>query len=92
MASDSDRPVVDAQALSDLDAYVYEAVATLEYSGRPVTRTEIVATTDLDDETTSEILDELTEHGVLVRTQAGGGEAYELGRRDWSAAPDTPDR
>jgi len=92
MARHSDRPFVDAQALSDADAYVYEAIATLEYSGRPVTRAEVIAETDLDDETTSEILDELTERGVLVRMQAGDREAYELGRRDWSAAPDTPSR
>jgi len=92
MASDSDRPFVDAQALSDLDAYVYEAVATLESSGRPVARAEIVAAIGLDDETTSEVLDELTERRVLVRTQTGDGDAYDLARRDWSAAPDTPSR
>ncbi len=93
MTSDSGRPYVDAQALTDLDAYVYEAVATLEYSGRPVTRAEIVAVSDLDDQTASEVLDELTELGVLLRTTAGDeGDVYELARRDWSAAPDTPPR
>jgi hypothetical protein len=88
----SEPPFVDAQALSDADAYVYEAIATLEYSGRPVTRAEIIAETDLDDETTNEILDELTGRGVLVRTRSADREAYELARRDWSAAPDTPSR
>lgn len=93
MTSDSGRPYVDAQALTDADAYVYEAVATLEYSGRPVTRAEIVAVSDLDDQTTSQVLDELVERGVLLRAQAGDGEdVYELARRDWSAAPDTPSR
>jgi len=87
------RPYVDAQALTDLDTYVYEAVATLEYSGRPVTRAEIVAVSDLDDRTTSEVLDDLTERGVLLRTPARGEEdMYELARRDWSAAPDAPSR
>jgi hypothetical protein len=87
------RPYVDAQALTDLDTYVYEAVATLEYSGRPVTRAEIVAVSDLDDRTTSEVLDELTGRGVLLRTPAGDEEdVYELARRDWSAAPDSPSR
>jgi len=90
MARHNDRPFVDAQALSDADAYVYEAIATLEYSGRPVTRAEIITETDLDDQTTSEILDELTERGVLICTRSGDGDAYELARRDWSAAPDTP--
>jgi hypothetical protein len=92
MTSDRDPPYVDAQAFTDLDACVYEAVATLEYSGRPVTRAEIVAVSDLDDQTTSEVLDELTESGVLLGTQAGGGDVYELARRDWSVAPDTPSR
>jgi DNA-binding IclR family transcriptional regulator len=92
MTSDSDRPYVDAQALTDLDAYVYEAIATLEYSGRPVTRAEIVAVSDLDDQTTAQVLDELTEHGALRRTPAGDEDVYELARRDWSAAPDTPSR
>jgi hypothetical protein len=92
MTSDSDRPYVDAQALTDLGAYVYEAIATLEYSGRPVTRTEVVAVSDLDDRTTGQVLDELTERGALTRTQADGGDVYELARRDWSAAPDTPSR
>jgi hypothetical protein len=84
----NDPPFVDAQTLTNVDAYVYEAVATLEQSGRPPTRAEIVAATDLDDETTSKSLAELTEHGVLVRTPSDDGEGYELARRDWSNASD----
>jgi DNA-binding IscR family transcriptional regulator len=92
MGSDSDRPYVDAQYFTDLDTYVYEAVATLEYSGSPVTSTEIVAATDLEPHTAGEVLDALTEHGVLRRTRSGGEAAYELARRDWSATPDRPSR
>ena len=92
MGSDSDRPFVDAQYFTGLDAYVYEAVATLEYSGSPVTGAEIVAATDLDDRTAGEVLDALTEHGVLRRTRSDGQEAFELARRDWSATPDRPSR
>jgi DNA-binding IclR family transcriptional regulator len=84
----SDRPLVDAQTLTDLDAYIYEAVATLEQSGRPPTWAEIVAATDLDDETTSKILDGLIQHGVLVRAPSADGEGYELARHDWSNASD----
>lgn len=84
----SDRPLVDAQTLTDLEAYIYEAVATLEQSGRPPTRAEIVAAADLDDDTTSEVLDELTERGVLVRAPSADGEGYGLTRRDWSNASD----
>jgi hypothetical protein len=92
MGSDSDRPFVDAQYFTDVDTYVYEAVATLEYSGSPVTGAEIVAATDLDDKTAGEVLDALTEHGVLRRTRSDGEEAFELVRRDWSATPDRPSR
>jgi hypothetical protein len=92
MGSDSDRPFVDAQYFTDLDTYVYEAVATLEYSHSPVTGTEIAAAADLDDRTAGEVLDALTEHGVLRRTRTGGKEAFELARRDWSATPDRPSR
>jgi hypothetical protein len=87
-----DQPYVDTQALSDLDTYVYEAVATLEYSGHPVTREDVMGATDLDDPTVSEILDVLTEHGVLTHRQTKAGDAFGLARRDWSATPETPSR
>jgi hypothetical protein len=92
MTSESDRPFVDAQYFTDVDTYVYEAVATLEYSGSPVTGAEIVAATDLDDQTAGEVLDALTRHGVLRRTRSGGDDAFELARRDWSATPGRPSR
>ena len=89
-ASSGDRPYVDAQSLTGREAAVYEAVATLEFSGRPVTPAEVAASTDLDAGAAGEVLQALTERGVLVRRP--GGEAVELARRDWSAAPDTPSR
>ena len=88
----ADQPSMDAQVLTDLGAQVYEAVATLEYSGRAVTRDEVMHATDLDDAKVSEILDALTDQGVLIRTPAGDGDAFELARRDWSATPDTRSR
>lgn len=87
-----EQPYVDAQVLADVGAKVYEAVATLEYSGRPVTRDEVMHVTDLDDRTVSEVLDALTDQGVLVRTPAGDSDTFQLARRDWSATPDTPSR
>jgi hypothetical protein len=87
-----DQPSMDAQVLTDAGAQVYEAVATLEYSGRSVTRDEVMHVTDLDNAMVGEILDTLTDQGVLVRTQAGDGDTFELARRDWSATPDTPSR
>ena len=88
----ADQPSMDAQVLTDLGAQVYEAVATLEYSGRSVTRDEILNATDLDDATLGEILDALTDQGVLIRTPTGDGDTFELTRRDWSATPDTRSR
>jgi hypothetical protein len=44
---------------------------------------------DLDDPTVGEILDTLSDQGVLIRTRAGDGDTFELARRDWSATPDT---
>jgi DNA-binding transcriptional ArsR family regulator len=82
-------PYVDTQFFSELDTDVYEAVATLEYLGRPVTTDEIMEATDLDAPAVGEILDALTEHGVLTRRRANAGDAFELARRDWSATPDT---
>jgi hypothetical protein len=87
-----DQPAMDAQALTDLGAQVYEAVATLEYSGRSVTRDEVMHAMDLDGATVSEILDALTAQGVLIRTPTGDGDTFELARRDWSATPETPSR
>jgi hypothetical protein len=92
MSSHDERPFVDAQRLSDAGTYVYEAVATLEYSGHAVTRSEVMQATDLDDATVGGILDALTDQGVLIRTRAGDGDVFELARRDWSATPDTRSR
>jgi hypothetical protein len=92
MTSDSERPFIDAQTLSGTEAYVYEAIATLEYAGRPVTSGELASSTDLDEHAASEILREFAEVGLVLRTEAPGGATFELARRDWSAAPDKPSR
>src|ERR1700728_1033831 len=88
----ADQPSMDAQVLRDLGAQVYEAVATLEYSGRAVTRDEVMHATDLDDAKVSEILDAPPARGVLIGTPPGDGDAFELARRDWSATPDARSR
>jgi DNA-binding GntR family transcriptional regulator len=92
MTSGSDHPYVDAQTLTDTEAHVYEAIATLEYANRPVTEEEIAAVAGVGHETVREILQAFTECGMLVRTERRDGPVYELTRRDWSAAPDTPSR
>jgi len=81
-------PFVDTQLFSELDTDVYEAVATLEYLGSSATADEIREATGLDAPAVGEILDALTEHGVLTRRHTDTGDAFELARRDWSATPE----
>ena len=85
-------PYVDTQLFSELDAGVYEAVATLEYMGSAVTADQIREATGLDAPAVGEILDALTEHGVLTRRRTDAGDAFELARRDWSATPEIRSR
>ena len=69
MTADSGRARLDTQSLTDIDTYVYETIATLEYTGRPATRSQIAAVTDLDDQALDESLGNLTSHGLVVRTE-----------------------
>jgi hypothetical protein len=87
MTDPQQHPYVDPHHLTDDETGLYELVATFEYQGRPMTQEAITAATALDDDTVSGILQRLTERNVLVRTGTGGQAAYELARRDWSAAP-----
>jgi uncharacterized protein YyaL (SSP411 family) len=87
-----DQPYVDAQTFTELDTRVYEAVATLEYAGHAVTAGEVAEAAGLDAPAADEILGALTEHGVLTRRHADGGDAFELARRDWSATPERRSR
>jgi hypothetical protein len=87
MTTRGDQPYVDTQSLSDADTYVYEAVATLEYSGRRPSREAIAAAASLDEDALSRILAELTEQGALTVSGFGGEAVYEPARRDWSTRP-----
>jgi DNA-binding MarR family transcriptional regulator len=89
---DSGAPYLDAQVMTDTEASVYEAIATLEYMGRPVTAAQVTDVTGLDSATVGAIVRALAEQGVLVPVTGPGGEQgeYSLARRDWSAAPGTP--
>jgi hypothetical protein len=86
MSDSAGPPHVDTQRLSDTGTYVYEAVATLEYTGRKPSREAIAAAADIDDEELDGALDELTRHGVLTTTSEGEA-AYVPARRDWSTQP-----
>jgi hypothetical protein len=88
MTADSDRPYVDTVSLTDVDTHVYEAIATLEYTGRPATRSQIAAVAGLDDQALDQTLAKLAGRGMLTRSDVDGEPAFEPADRGWSAAPD----
>lgn len=88
MGASGDRPYAEPMKMNEVEAYLYEAIATLEYIGHPVTKAEIAAVADLDDATIDRVLHDMIGRGLLVQGDYGGEPAYGPARRDWSVAPD----
>jgi hypothetical protein len=88
MTADDGRGYVEPMSLSDVDTTVYETAANLEYTGRPLTRTEFADVTDLDDQTLDESLDVLVGHGLLARDEDSDEPAFTVANRGWSLTPD----
>lgn len=86
--ADDPRPRIDTQTLSDADTYIYETVATLEYSGQLADRGTIASAAGLDDETVDKELFDLTARGLLMVRNTAGALAYAPAHRDWSTMPD----
>ena len=82
------QPPVDAQTVSDTGLEIFEAIATLEYTGRRASKPAIVAATRRDQDVVGEALDVMTSHGLLAVTEEDGERAYVPARRDWSTQPD----
>jgi hypothetical protein len=82
------RPPVDTQTLSDAGLEIFEAVATLEYTGRRPSRSAVAAAAQRDQALVDEALDDMTAHGVLTVSDEGGEPVYVPARRDWSTQPD----
>jgi hypothetical protein len=82
------QPPVDAQTLTDEGLEIFEAVATLEYTGRRPSRSAIAAAAQRDQAPVDAALDEMTEHGVLTKSEEDGEPVYVPARRDWSTQPD----
>ncbi len=82
------EPPVDAQALTDTGLEIFEAIATLEYTGRRPSRSAIVAAAQRDQAQVDEALGDMTAHGLLTRTEEDGEPVYWPARRDWSTQPD----
>lgn len=90
MTAGDGRPYAGALSLTEADVYLYETIATLEYTGHPVTRQEVAQVADMAGDRIDRRLGVLTRAGLLVRTEWEGETAYEPARRDWSAAPERP--
>jgi hypothetical protein len=88
MSYGEQRPRVDTQSLTDTGTHVFEAIATLEYTGRRPSRSAIAAAARLDDSVIDRALSQMTSCGLLTRTEDGEeGAVYVPTRRDWSAQP-----
>lgn len=83
METNGDSHSVEPMRLTEAEAYVYEAIATLEYLGRPVTRAEIETVADQAGPDTGEILRGLAGQR-LIEEETGPGSrgepAYRLAR------------
>jgi predicted transcriptional regulator len=88
LTTNSDQPFVDQVSLTEVDAQVYEAIATLEFIGYPVKTTDIATSAGLDERTVRKALRSLTSRGVLVAKGRGADPSYEPAYRGWSAAPE----
>jgi hypothetical protein len=90
MADDVDRARLDVQSLPDTALVIYEAIATLEYTGRRASADNIATATSLARPSVDKELAEMTRRG-LIRSrdeQAEEGPVYVPAQRGWSAAPD----
>jgi hypothetical protein len=88
MAGQYDRSPATALGDTDAGSLVYETIATLEYTGRPVTRGEIAEATGLELGELDQVLSTLTEQGQLTCGRNLDGEpAFAPSSRGWSANP-----
>jgi hypothetical protein len=82
------KPPVDAQTVTDAGLDLYEAVATLEYTGRRPSRSAIAAAAQRDQTAVDAALDDMAEQGLLTKSDEDGEPVYVPARRDWSTEPD----
>ena len=78
---------VDAQTVSDTGLEIFEAVATLEFTGRRPSRSAIAAAARRDQAQVDEALDDMTTCGLLTKSEQEGEPVYIPARRDWSTQP-----
>lgn len=90
MADQPDPVRLDVQSLSDTTVMIYEAIATLEFSGQRTSLRNIAGATSLPEPSVDEQLADMTQRGLLRVTdeKAEDGPVYIPAQRSWSAAPE----
>jgi DNA-binding transcriptional ArsR family regulator len=90
VADKADPVRLDVQSLSDTTVMIYEAIATLEFSGQRPSRRNIAGATSLSQPSLDEHLTDMTRRGLLRTTdeKADDGPVYIPAQRGWSAAPE----
>ncbi len=90
MADREDQVRLDVQSMSDAAVMIYEAVATLEFSGQRPSLPNIADATALSSSSLAEELADMTQRGLLRITdeKADDGPVYVPAQRGWSAAPE----
>jgi hypothetical protein len=90
MADEVDPVRRDVQSLSDTAVMIYEAIATLEFSGQRPSVLNIASATSLARPSLEDELTEMTRRGLIRITdeKADDGPVYIPSQRSWSAAPE----
>jgi len=90
MADKVDPAGLEVQGLSDTAVTIYEAIATLEFSGQRTSFPNIASATSLARPSLEDELDKMTRRGLLRVTdeEADDGPVYIPSQRGWSAAPE----
>lgn len=88
MTAHSEQPFIDQTSLSEVEARVYEAIATLEFIGYQVKTADIATSAGLEQPTARRALRSLTRRGVLVAKGRSTDPSFEPAYRGWSAAPE----
>lgn len=84
----SDQPFADRETIVGDEANVYEAIATLEFLGRPVTLTDLTGATGLSQERVEGALNGLTERGIVTEASEKSDSDFQPANRGWSHVPD----
>ena len=84
----ADQPFADRETIVGDEATVYEAIATLEFLGRPVTLAGLAGATGFSPQRVEAALGGLTERGVVTGAGEESESDFRPATRGWSAVPE----